>query len=49
MEGKEKVEKILEGLSKTQISEDDSMKGIEDDNAVADGSDIWEELDRQFG
>jgi mediator of RNA polymerase II transcription subunit 7 len=50
MEGKEKVEKILEGLSKAPISgRDDLMQGPAEETIIKDGSDIWEELDKEFG
>ena len=49
MEGKEKVEKILEGLALGQGSSlDDAMQGVTEEEKIEDGSDVWEELEKEF-
>ena len=50
LEGKEKVEKILEGLTKAQMAGEDvdMQQGATEENKIEDESDIWKELEKEF-
>jgi mediator of RNA polymerase II transcription subunit 7 len=49
MEGKEKVERILEGLRDGKGGAGDTVMKDEEDRNLENGSDVWDELDREFG
>jgi mediator of RNA polymerase II transcription subunit 7 len=49
-EMKMKVERIIEGLSQAKLAEEMEKEKVEgEEDAVEEGRDIWEALQREFG